>query len=567
MPKLVATLFTLGFICTLGPDALRAAESQTQSQPSSEVSNPSLQASETILGLVIESLASPQSEAPLEPFYGVSVDPALNLSEANSALIDSLKKHLGAPLTEDRLQELRVEVAQFYHDQKKDFSSIEVDPQNTMGGVVHIVVAESNLDDLMTIENRRPKQEMLAAAPAQYVLTGSSCQPAECEEECEDESIAEQIRNPHLNAKEKFALLARKTDELSDTIDELCGRDVHISPWVQDYLHSTTGGLFLTADFLYWQADEDDLQYAVYTQGLHLSGLATISSVTDRVRGLSFDWNPGFRVGIGGASCDCDHWGLLFNYTHIRNKAHGSTNIGTLDATLDNFLASSWDQILLGIYASAASARWSVNYNTEILDAYRDFFLGKHLIVRPRMGLLNANIDQKYHATYTLDPNDPIFSTVPEAKMEAKCNYWGLGVRGGVDLVWHFSDHWGIYGELSAGLVYGRFNIDRNGNSSYPITDTTGQVSDPYTFEFKEKMWRARATIQTALGLEWETIFNRNRNRIAISAGYEFNEWFRQNQFAQSIHVPGGDVSIVSYNFSNADLAFKGGTLRATFNF
>ena len=221
---------------------------------------------------MIESLASPQSEAPLEPFYGVSVDPSLNLSEAKSALIDSLKKHLGAPLTEGRLQELRVEVAQFYQAQKMDFSSIEVDPQNPTGGIVHIVVAESNLDDLMTVENRRTKQEVLAAAPAQYVLTGDCCQPAECEEECEDESIAKQIRDPRLNAKEKFALLARKTDELSDTIDELCGRDVHISPWVQEYLHSTTGGLFLTADFLYWQADEDDLQYAIYTQGLHLSG-------------------------------------------------------------------------------------------------------------------------------------------------------------------------------------------------------------------------------------------------------------------------------------------------------
>ena len=285
------------------------------------------------------------------------------------------------------------------------------------------------------------------------------------------------------------------------------------------------------------------------------------------MRGLSFDWNPGFRVGIGGASCDCDHWGLLFSYTYMHNKAHGSTNIGTLDASLDSFLASSWDQILLGIYASAASARWSVNYNTEILDAYRDFFLGKHLIVRPRMGLLNANIDQKYHATYTLDPNAPIFSSVPEAKMEAKCNYWGLGVRGGADLVWHFSDHWGIYGELSAGLVYGKFNIDRNGNSSYTTTGAAAPVSTPYTFQFKKKMWRARATIQTALGLEWETIFNRDRNRIAISAGYEFNEWFRQNQFPHSIHIPGGDVSLVSYDFSNADLGFKGGTLRATFNF
>lgn len=430
-------------------------------------------------------------------------------------------------------------------------------------------------DVLNADEFSNPQSLSSAEAPVHYTHIATSCEPEECEDEaCEDDSIADQIRAPHLNARDKFALLAEKTDRLAETVEGLCCRDIPIDPRLENQLHNPSGGFFLTADFLYWQADEDDLAYALYTEGFSQSLPNPSTRIDNALRGLSFEWNPGFRVGIGGTFCSSDYWGLLFSFTHMRNEAHGSTNIGPLNTFLDHILVSTWDQVLLGYYATAAKARWSVNYNTEILDAYRDFFLGKHLIVRPRMGLLNANINQKYHATYTLEPNLPTFSTIPEAKMEAKCNYWGLGVRGGTDLLWHFSEHFGIYAELSAGLVYGRFNVDRDGNSEsftssapVPLLAAAADTPQPFTYAFKKKIWRARATIQTALGLEWETIFNRDRNRIAISLGYEFNEWFRQNQFVHSTHVSGGALSVVHYNFSNADLAFKGGTLRAIFNF
>ncbi|HEY5259138.1 MAG TPA: Lpg1974 family pore-forming outer membrane protein, partial [Rhabdochlamydiaceae bacterium] len=153
--------------------------------------------------------------------------------------------------------------------------------------------------------------------------------------------------------------------------------------------------------------------------------------------------------------------------------------------------------------------------------------------------------------------------------MHAKCNYWGLGVGGGADMLWHFTPHFGLYGELSLGILYGRFDVHRNGTSVFP---TNTDIGTPFSFHFKKEMWRTRATIQTALGFEWETVFNRDRNRIAISLGYEFNEWFQQNQFVSSAfdsdsNIGNNGLPLNSIKFANADLAFKGGTLRATFNF
>ncbi len=57
-----------------------------------------------------------------------------------------------------------------------------------------------------------------AEAPVHYTLIATSCEPEKCEDEaCEDDSIANQIRGPHLNSRDKFALLAEKTDQRAES--------------------------------------------------------------------------------------------------------------------------------------------------------------------------------------------------------------------------------------------------------------------------------------------------------------------------------------------------------------
>lgn len=348
--------------------------------------------------------------------------------------------------------------------------------------------------------------------------------------------------------------LAEKIDQLTSSANELYAQNLHIEPRVHNILQGDLSNLFLTADFLYWQADEDRLEYALLLQGL------STEHISEKYSGLNFEWNPGFRIGIGGAFCEWNHWGILLNYTHIRNKAHGSTKAGALST--NDPLIPVWDQLLFGIYTRGAHVHWSVVYNVESIEAYKDCFVGKNLILKPHMGLINANIDQEYHADYDLFP--AIAASLSKSKMHAKCNYWGLGLLGGTDMFWHFTSHFGVYGELSAGLLYGKFDIRRDGNSAFP-TDT--DVPDLFTSHFKKKIWRTRATVQAALGIEWETVFNSNCNRLAISLGYEFNEWFRQNQFFKSTLQARQDVTTVTGELLNADLAFKGGTLRATYDF
>lgn len=363
----------------------------------------------------------------------------------------------------------------------------------------------------------------------------------------------------NLSTDKKFEILAEKLDHLTACADELCCKNTHISSDAQEYLEGALSGFFISGDFLYWQADEDKLEYAINFQG----GFGNSQTAIDQFNGLHFEWNPGFRVSIGGTSCNCDNWGIYANYTQIRNKAHGSVHSNPAIAT--NFIYPTQDQPSLGFATLGAHARWSVDYSTEHLEAFKDYFAGRHLIFRPHAGLINANINQESHISYDLIPD--LFPNFPESKVHAKCNYWGLGVGGGADILWHFTPHFGIYGEFSLGLLYGKFNVRSNAETAHRDTGV------PFSIHFKKEMWRTRATMQTALGLEWETIFNRDRNRIAISLGYEFNEWFRQNQFVVGDHNTVGttliikNAPLVAYYFANADLAFKGGTLRATFNF
>ncbi len=379
----------------------------------------------------------------------------------------------------------------------------------------------------------------------------------------QDPSTSAQIRDERLKSEQKIQLVASRIDELQKQICCISTQNVHGTWGGKVAPHHKNGAYFVTGDFLYWKATEDGLAYGIYSANggsVPTSQMPALGyQIQSKLQEMHFEWDPGFRVGVGGEFSTYDHWDLFLNYSHLNNFAHGSTTVNTEI----NALTPTWGAYYLGLNTPEARAHWHLNFNTLDLELGRDYFAGKDLTIRPHIGLRGADIKQKYRATY-----DAALVAPGELNIfKAKNNYWGIGPRAGADLMWHFTKYWGIYGEFSGSLLYGQFRIKENLSQAFPIV---GSSFVPSNISLKDTLWKTSVNVQGAIGFAWEEIIALGDFRISLRAVYELSEWFSQNrltamQISEAPGLPATTENMIEQQ--NGDLGFQGGTLRLIVDF
>ncbi len=244
------------------------------------------------------------------------------------------------------------------------------------------------------------------------------------------------------------------------------------------------------ADFIYWRADEDGLEYVTKKHHIHKPGIA---------------WDPGFKFGLGYTFHD--FWGLFFKWTYLHTRQNGHQHGSLLPWWNDSK------------HVRKASAHWRLHYQTYDLNVARDYCVHPKLVVRPYTGLRGALIDQDYKVKY-------------DAKhFKADNDFGGVGVRLGSELRWYMTRRFALKGDLSGSLLYGHFDVHER---------------KPH---LKQNLSRVAPNLEAFLGFQWE------RRPVTISLGYEFSEWFSQNQMTRH------------FDKVHGDLGLQGATLELLFEF
>jgi hypothetical protein len=330
--------------------------------------------------------------------------------------------------------------------------------------------------------------------------------------------------------------------------------------------HLYSGGWNVSADFIYWRADEDNLEYVA---DMHLATDET--RYHSKVKQPSIKWSPGFRLGIGYTFEKQDGWDLRLQWTRFETHQTGHEKIDqTLEDGNFHLLQPWWNPSFVGELATQASVDWKLHYNVIDLELGRDYFISRKITLRPYFGLRGAIINQQYDAGYEAifffrDPSEFIIPT----SVKAENNFRGIGARAGGDFLWHFTKQWSVTGKCSGSLSYGKFDID--GTMHHPVR--INQQTRTFTSQvakLQQELSKVIPNVEVGIGLMWETYFNQNRNHIALSIGYEFSEWFSQNQLTEVDEFDNPNKGIVSgptYNHFNGDLGLQGATFTARFDF
>lgn len=290
-------------------------------------------------------------------------------------------------------------------------------------------------------------------------------------------------------------------------------------------------GIHVRAAILFWHLNAGGSDIAVSLKGP--------ADRVDKIHSAHFDWDFGYQAGIG-YTFEHDAWDVLLNFTWFQTTASTTAHGGL----------SPQKGVPFTIHAAAIHCNWHVHYNVLDLELGRCFFVSKYLSVRPQFGIETSWIDQRRNLAVHRHGQ----ARIRRAHIHGKNSFWGIGPRAGVNGTWYFGRHFSTLGVISSSLQWGDFDV-RTKESIVKNPAKKRQIKVDGNFH------TLVPNAEMKLGIGWDANILEGKNHVGVSLFYEFQYWWRQNQF---INEP---FKTVSFQHESEDLAIQGLTLDFRFDF
>lgn len=328
---------------------------------------------------------------------------------------------------------------------------------------------------------------------------------------------------------------------------------------------------FLDTSFLYWHVSEEGLDLATNAVWSQPSLQPFLSTNTTTVV-QSFDYHPGFQVGLGMAGHN--EWELSLDYTWLRgtneldrDAPSSPTATAGVDAvpnasgtpvwiTQNWFLQStSNNQALIG---TSLQSKWK--YAIDFLDliATPPFWQTSRFSVRPLIGLRGAAIRQSLRLALTEFPSffQPTLTPQPIYSRNRSQNI-GVGPKIGVDCKINLYEQLRIEGMAAVDCLWTHFSKITHSEDAASTTFNPG----PYTAA-RHNFNCLRTMAELSLGLGWGRSFSCEKYRIDFAAAYDFVYLWSQNLMRLQL-----DSILTGSSESAADLMLHGLTIESHFRF
>ncbi len=295
---------------------------------------------------------------------------------------------------------------------------------------------------------------------------------------------------------------------------------------------------FLTAEYIYWRADLQGLDFAV--TGL-APGLTNFHG-EGKVHKPHFGYDSGFKVGFG-LKFRHDSWDMLANYTWLFTDDNHDNAHRKSGQSMQNTWAAGIDGSAFPAQVHAdiekLSERYAMHFNVLDLEMGRNYFISPRLTLRPHFGLKLAWIDQDVEMKLRNINAAALGTVVPNANTyKLDQDMFGVGIRCGFNTAWFMWNKWSIFGNFAAAALYSDFDVKQKSRGQ------RANGSKYNVMNFDVDTHTVTPVLEFALGLRYETDFYRNNYQFMIQAGWEEQIWFNENQFSNLSNGPTGNLTL-----------------------
>lgn len=317
---------------------------------------------------------------------------------------------------------------------------------------------------------------------------------------------------------------------------------------------------------------------------------------------IKFDFDSGYRVGIGYMAKDHDNWDLRAEYTRFQNDAcRTDCECCPVPCPLPTMIPIEYGYDFASFVSSSAentvlsSTRWKVDYDNVDLTLGRYFFVSRYVAFRPHFGGKASWIDQKksvdlhraaaldaaqvVDVVYTNSILDVVFGEIADTTLcidDAKNDFWGVGPMIGIEGKWFLGSGLNLYALASGAALFGRFNVRETvcvgatgQNLFFDIVQCSGQFSQYCEYAdllspdfsqcitqcFKYDTFEIVPTMRLGVGLAYDHPIRNQKNFISIRAGYEVQYYWRQNYLGSPTVL----LAPQSADFNESAVFFLGG--------
>lgn len=276
-------------------------------------------------------------------------------------------------------------------------------------------------------------------------------------------------------------------------------------------------GVFFVADFLYWKIRNNSWIFALNPTYEKLT--SPIYTKYDTMR-PDYKLEPGLRIGMG-YSFSHDTWDIYADWTYTHSKTKSSFVSDDKKILISTFAGS--------VDIGSLSGKWDLDYHTWDIECGRSFHPGIYFSWRPFIGIRGTYFKQIFH-TYAADPDDdtPTSQQIFPLSVKAHDQFWGVGIRAGLDAKVQFCNYFGLFGKVSGAILYGEVDapniLTTNIGQAPNLPDNAGETH----LDIKNKYYESKPTAQIMLGLEGGSGFCNNSKYFGIKAAFEINYWWDQ---------------------------------------
>lgn len=296
--------------------------------------------------------------------------------------------------------------------------------------------------------------------------------------------------------------------------------------------------LNLSVDFLWWKATQDGLAYA--TSGV-LSNVGNDLTSRGEQKTPDFGWDPGFKFGFG-AALPWDHWDFQLQYTWLYSHNNTSrirdVNGNISPAVQVGSLTSNTTELTA---ITSARSSWDLHFNVIDMELGRNYYVSKHITLRPFGGLKWTWQDQDWSVTYNAD-SVSINGSSRDAQGGVRMNQdqflWGVGIRTGLNSQWYVTSDWSIFVNTAFSALWNDYSVKRRDKFQPLGTEAT------VTLNTKSSSYHVHGVAELQLGMMGEWWFYNNDFHFAISAAYEQQVWINYGTFTYLTDREAGDLSL-----------------------
>jgi len=294
-----------------------------------------------------------------------------------------------------------------------------------------------------------------------------------------------------------------------------------------------TAKIEATADFIWWKSYLGNMEYA--WSGVFDGVLVDTPNSASKgtIKAPDFSFAPGLKLGLGVVFLH-DGWDLYANYTRLANQEEKNSIIGKQGVGLIGLFPPLVTNFSLEAIKEA-TCTWEQSFNVLDLELGRNFFISRYLTLKPFFGLKFDWIEEEFHEKFFGQPR----SRGALIDVMRKERVWGIGIRAGLDTVWHFTRNWGLYGDFAITALWSDFHTIIKEQTINRVQDQVAAINS------YEKIQQVTPVYEAGLGLIYMLWFNKDRYLFYSKIGWEEQVWVHYNQIIPpNFNVKAGNLSL-----------------------